>query len=339
MDQATESSKRSRILIVDDTPTNIETLVAMLEKDYELALANAGASALRLLSNGVAVDLILLDVMMPDMDGFEVCEALKQASATREIPVIFVTARTDQESEAQGLAAGAVDFIHKPITKEVVRSRVALHLTLVRQRRELEKLNAQLAHSLANVEQANLMLKYLADHDALTGLPNRVLFFDRLSLGLAACARHGTSLALLFIDLDDFKPVNDRLGHAVGDQLLMEVARRLKQTVRACDSVGRIGGDEFVVLLQDIGEEADALRVAGKIRQAMASPYTLGPHAVSISGSIGVVLGPRDGRHPMELAQKADDAMYDAKAVGGNLVRLYRGAPARLHEVGAAPGR
>ena len=259
--------------------------------------------------------------------------------ATKDSPVICVTARADLDSEARGLQVGAVDFIHKPIGKDVVRARVALHLSLIRQRRELESLNQQLARSLAGVEQANLMLKHLADHDALTGLSNRILFFDRVAHGLAACTRHGQSLALLFIDLDRFKPVNDSFGHAAGDELLIEVARRLKESVRASDSVGRIGGDEFVVLLQDVGEEGHALNVANKIRQALAMPFKLAAHTVSISGSIGIALGPREGAHPMDLAHKADEAMYEAKAAGGNLVRLFRPTPAVLHEAGLPPGR
>ncbi len=329
----------SRILIIDDTPTNIETLVAVLENDYQLAVANSGAKALRLLATGLAIDLILLDVMMPDMDGFEVCAALKNSPATRDIPVIFVTARTDFESEARSLAVGAVDFIHKPIGKDVVRARVALHLALIAQRQQLESLNEQLTRSLADVEQANLMLKYLADHDPLTLLPNRMLFFDRVAHGLEICKRHRSQLALMFVDLDRFKPVNDTLGHAVGDEVLIEVARRMRECVRASDSLGRIGGDEFVVLLQDIGDETHALSVANKMRLALNAPFAVNQHSVSISASIGIVIGPREGDHPVDLAHKADEAMYQAKAAGGNLVRLYRPAVTVLREAGKMDGR
>ncbi|MEY3201104.1 MAG: hypothetical protein RIR70_654 [Pseudomonadota bacterium] len=314
---------RACILIVDDTPTNIETLVAVLEGEYELAVANSGAQALLLLSRGLKADLILLDVMMPQMDGFDTCQALKQNAATQNIPVIFITARADLESEAKGLAAGAVDFIHKPFGKEVVRARVALHLALRAQQRSLADLNVQLTRTLADVEQANLLLKHLADHDALTQLPNRMLFFDRVEKGLAACQRRRTQLAFLFVDLDDFKAINDKFGHSVGDEVLVQTAKRLNRSVRAADSVGRIGGDEFVVLLQDVQGPAQAIHVAEKIRAAVCEPLRVAGHRVEVAASIGIAIAPEHGRTPIELARHADEAMYAGKAAGRNRVCLF----------------
>lgn len=148
------NAPHASILIVDDTPTNIDTLIAVLEGEYELSVANSGAQALALIGRGARPDLVLLDVMMPDMDGYQICEALKRDPATRAMPVIFVTAKDDPESEAKGFASGADDFIHKPISKEVVRARVILHLTLRRQREALEKLQADLADTQARLAHA-----------------------------------------------------------------------------------------------------------------------------------------------------------------------------------------
>ena len=318
------SEPQPKVLIIDDTPTNIETLIAVLEGEYELSVANSGAQAQGLLAKGHHPDLILLDIMMPDMDGIEVCAAIKRDPLTRDIPVIFVTARTDPDSEAQGLESGAVDFIHKPITKEIVRARVKLHLEIMRQRRELEALNQRLAHSLNETRQANERLTHLAQHDTLTDLPNRMLFFDRVETALARSKRNHTMLALMFIDLDKFKPINDTWGHAVGDQLLYECARRMQHCVRASDSVGRIGGDEFVVLLSEITREADAVAVAEKIRHALNQSFNLAGQSLFITPSIGIAIAPTHGNNEVELAKNADCAMYAAKKAGRNNVQLFQ---------------
>lgn len=317
------ASTRPVVLVVDDTPTNIETLVAVLERDHDVRVATSSAQALSLIDKGLQPELILLDVMMPDMDGFAVCARLKGMEAAREVPVIFVTARADIESESRALEVGAVDFLQKPISKDIVRLRVGLHLALARQRRCLEALNHRLAQSLTDVENANARLRELAYFDPLTGLANRALFFDRLERSLAHAGRSEAALALLFIDLDRFKPINDTWGHAVGDLVLQEVARRLTHSVRSADSVGRIGGDEFVVLLIDIARDTEAMSVAEKIRRNVAEPVVIADKTLSLSSSIGVALAPQHGRNPAELTGHADAAMYQAKLAGRDAIRLY----------------
>lgn len=167
-------------------------------------------------------------------------------------------------------------------------------------------------------------ITHLAQHDALTDLPNRPLFSDRLEQAVALARRDGTGLALMFLDLDSFKPINDTYGHAVGDLLLQEAARRMRECVRASDTVGRIGGDEFVVLLHRIESESDALTVAEMLRQALCRPFELAGQRLEISCSIGIAIYPDHGADEIELAQSADSAMYRAKREGRNRVRIVR---------------
>ena len=309
----------AKILIVYDMPINIEILLGMLEHDYEMSFVTSGADALDYLARGPLPDLILLDVMMPGMDGYQVCERIKADPVTQDIPVIFVTARTDAASEIRALEAGGVDFIPKPLNVAVVRARVRVILELQRRTRELEL-------RLAELKQAHERLTHLANHDALTDLPNRVLFFDRLDQALALARRHGTRLALLFIDLDKFKPINDNWGHAVGDQLLRLVAERLTGRLRSSDTVGRIGGDEFVALLSEVTDAGHAAQVADDLRCGLAQPYALPGLTVTISASIGIALYPDHGQDAIELARHADDGMYLAKQAGGDGLRLFPGA-------------
>jgi diguanylate cyclase (GGDEF)-like protein/PAS domain S-box-containing protein len=434
------TQETSHILIVDDTPLNIEILLGMLEGEHELSFATSGREALDLLHKIRRPDLILLDVMMPDMDGYAVCAALKADAATRDIPVIFVTASADPVSETRALSAGGVDFIHKPVNQAVLRARVSLHLELKRRALVLEKSLAEIAlaheqlkilwqaveqsptsivitgrdvaiqyvnpyftvetgYSLAEVlgqnprilqsgltepsiykemwtqlqhgepwngelinrrksgeaywEEAHIApvrdaqgrtthyvavklnitdrkraqerLAYMAHHDMLTNLPNRSLFFEHLDQALELARRNGGRFALLFIDLDHFKPVNDNHGHAVGDLLLQAVAVRMTDRVRASDLVGRIGGDEFVVLLRDVPDPSCALRVAEELRAALSQPFAIDGLTLSISASIGIALYPDHGADAIELARHADDAMYQAKQSGRDGLQLFEG--------------
>lgn len=302
---------RMKLLIVDDVPENLHGLSSVLMDEYEVFAATNGKDALTT-AGMLRPDLILLDVLMPEMDGYEVHAALKQDVATRAIPVIFVTAKTDADNETRALSAGAVDFIHKPFNKDVVRARVRLHLELVRQQRHLEELNRQLT--------------YIAYHDALTNLPNRTMFFDLVSKALALAKRSQTHLAMVFIDLDRFKTINDNCGHPVGDLVLQEVAARISACVRESDSVGRIGGDEFVVLLQDVTGEDAAIMVAEKIRNALIQPLVVGDLTLSISSSIGIAIYPEHGSSGAELIKNSDTAMYHAKECGRDNIKVFREA-------------
>jgi len=176
------------------------------------------------------------------------------------------------------------------------------------------------AHALRLADEMTIELRHMAQHDHLTALPNRALFSDRVHQTLAHAKRHGGYVAMIFIDLDKFKPINDNYGHAIGDLLLQQVAVRLQDVTRDSDTVGRIGGDEFVVLMGDLPEIEIALKQAEKIRQLIAAPFTLDAHKLTISCSIGVAFYPDDGTDEDSLIKSADDAMYRAKDGGRNSV-------------------
>lgn len=186
---------------------------------------------------------------------------------------------------------------------------------------EGDQLRLAVARDITLYKQANARLRYLAQYDALTGLPNRTLFEDRLQGALARDARNKEHLALLFIDLDDFKPVNDNCGHAVGDLLLQHVAARIQGCVRDSDTVSRIGGDEFVVLLDVIQTPQNAAQVAENIRAAIHEPMVLAGHLVQVAASVGIAIYPQHGAGQIQLMRSADIAMYAAKQAGGNQCR------------------
>jgi diguanylate cyclase (GGDEF)-like protein len=290
-------SDTPRILMVDDRPANLAALEAVLAPlGAELVCATSGEEALRrLLLDEYA--LILLDVQMPEMDGFETARHIKQREKTQHIPIIFLTAISMEPHHAlRGYTVGAVDYLFKPFDPAVLRSKVSVFLDLHRLRREAE----QLAHR--------------ALHDSLTELPNRVLFMDHLTLGLAHLRRGQLHLAVTFIDLDGFKPINDRHGHDAGDRVLTVVADRLRRSVRPTDTIARLGGDEFIVLSQDLGSKQEAMDIAGRISAAIAEPIQIqNGTQVRLGASMGIAFAAGPDQSPEALVRQADTAMYSAK--------------------------
>ena len=189
----------------------------------------------------------------------------------------------------------------------------AVHILWSASRYEQDRLRIGLARDITALKQAEQHLRFLAHHDPLTGLTNRSLFADRLETALRTTDRHNTGLALLFLDLDDFKPINDQFGHEMGDQLLVQMARRLEQCTRDTDTVARMGGDEFTVLLTGIDNHVSLATAVDKIRATLAEPFRLGDRSVSVSCSIGTALYPEDGRTASALLSCADGRMYDHK--------------------------
>jgi diguanylate cyclase (GGDEF)-like protein len=316
MTQQPSELKLPTLLVVDDHPLNIQVLTHVFGADHTVLAATSGAQALAMCAQQLP-DLILLDVMMPEMDGHEVCSRLKADTRTHDIPIIFITVQNDPVEEAACLQLGAVDFIPRPINAAVVRARVKTHL----------KLRA----ALNNVWE-------LAFHDALTNLPNRRLLNDRMAQAMALSQRNTFFGAVMFLDLDNFKPLNDVHGHEVGDVLLAEVAKRLQHCVRGVDTVARFGGDEFVVLLSTLAiDESEsverAAKVAEKIRDALAEPYSLTieqedttPLHVEhrCTASIGVTLFQGHDAPTSDVIKWADAAMYGAKDAGRNRVQFYK---------------
>lgn len=416
------------ILVVDDDEINRFTLSRRLVKEGFSNIREAvnGREALDMLSRE-RFHLILLDVMMPELDGYQVLEAMQADSAIRDIPVIIVSALSEEASAIKCIELGAVDYLFKPVNPVLLRAR--MRACLDRQRLQMElfsaltefrtmleisplaiallkgavfdwvnpamaKLTGRSMTDLEGMELVELFddqqeyytvanrfnralslgesysaeislrrednttvwvsvsakalnlqhledgliiigeditekridrerINFLAYHDVLTGLPNRMLMVDRLQQALASAARNNTRVALFFLDLDRFKEVNDTLGHEVGDQLLNQVALRLRNCIRETDTVARFGGDEFLVVLPNISSVKDVETVARKIKVALADPFELGRHVVNISGSIGISLYYDHAEDIDTLMKYADIAMYRAKQKGGNNYLFY----------------
>lgn len=292
------SGAKPKLLLVDDQPINIQVLYQIFAADFQVFKATNGAQALTLCKTNPP-DLVLLDIVMPGMDGFEVCTELKADEATRNIPVIFVTAHTDAAQETHGLELGAVDFISKPVNPAVVRARVKTHLTL--------KL------------QSDLMRK-LVFLDGLTGVYNRRYFDQQLNIEVGRSVRSGSPLALIMLDVDFFKTFNDLYGHQSGDDCLKHIALALKKNLRRpADLVARYGGEEFACILPDTSLD-DAMNLAWALERAVRDLHIA--HAGSsaapvITISLGVAC--RLGVTPSSakaLLAAADTELYRAKHAG-----------------------
>lgn len=300
---AVDTPEPARVLIVDDEPTNVRALAELLRGDYRIQVATNGAKTLELAAAPTPPDLILLDIEMPDLSGFEVCRRLKNDERTSAIPVIFVTARNRVEDEELGFNLGAVDYIAKPFFPTIVRARVRNHVNLKIKTDLLEKLSLR---------------------DGLTDIPNRRSFNDRFAEEWARGTRKQEPLSLAMMDIDHFKRFNDRFGHGAGDECLRRVARALAGVLaRPADFVARYGGEEFVVLLPDT-QPPGALTVAGQLRQAvedLAIPHADGTSFPVVTLSIGLATrGVGDAISAEQLLKAADQALYAAKAGGRNRV-------------------
>ncbi|MDD2882658.1 MAG: diguanylate cyclase [Rhodoferax sp.] len=330
------TARRARILVIDDTPANLMTLCSVLKDEFELQFATSGPSGIALALRNPP-NLILLDVMMPEVDGFETFSRLAAQPTLQDIPVIFVTALNDEDSEVTGLSLGAADYITKPINVTIARHRIRNLVERERLRKEVGVQRDLLQGEIARRVKSEERVRHLALHDTLTGLPNRRMLGDRLNQTMAASKRSGLYGALMFLDLDNFKPLNDAQGHEVGDLLLIEVAHRLTDCVREMDTVVRFGGDEFVVMLRELDADKtmsteQATAVAEKIRLRLAKPYQLTvslpgriEHIVEhyCSASIGVVVFNNHEESQADILKWADAAMYQAKGAGRNVVRVH----------------
>ena len=312
-DPAPLTTASGRILIVDDTPENLAVLTQVLRREgYEVLSVLSGRRALQAARREMP-DLVLLDVQMPEMDGYETCRQFKADEALRIIPIIFISAATDTDVKVRAFTSGGVDFVSKPFEHQEVLARVRTHLALRSAERDLER-------RLLQKEQEVLHMAY---HDALTGLPNRLQLFNRLEYALEVAERERRQLAVLSLDIDRFKIVNDSLGHEVGDQLLMTVAQRLRDTVERSDIVCRIGADEFALVLTDVDTAVFAAHLAEELLPRISELILVEEHAISLSPSIGIAMYPQDGADAGGLLRNADAAMGRAKEGGGNSFRFF----------------
>ncbi|WP_420474077.1 EAL domain-containing protein [Noviherbaspirillum sp. ST9] len=292
------------ILVVDDTPADCHFMAAILTSlGYRVRTVHHGRAALAEVDSA-APDLILLDINMPDMDGFELCRQLKQSLQHASIPVIFISSYDDTDIKVSAFNAGGIDYVTKPLRVAELKARIQAHLQLKR---------------------AQDRLGYQAGHDPLTGLPNRSLLADRLHQALSFAERYGGQVAVAYIDLDKFKAVNDRFGHKAGDQLLVEASHRLQACVRDSDTIARIGGDEFVIVFYDQSSENSTAFVMQRILDSIAEPIYFDGCPVFPSCSIGFAAFPQDGRDADTLLRNADTAMYHAKELGRHNFQFYTG--------------
>jgi diguanylate cyclase (GGDEF)-like protein/PAS domain S-box-containing protein len=442
MDNPETESGKPVVLVVDDDRFQRQFVCgALVESGFAIGEAESGRQALEILKQSEP-DILLLDVVMPDMDGFSVCAELRKLPQGRHLPVVMVTALEDADSIARAFDAGATDFITKPINplilahrlhyilraghafQELFRNRTrlsqaqrlarlgnwewdirhnrfslseeAIALIGLAGRETPETYEAFLAlvhpsdrklvadavagalqcgenfhldhriltpggserfiHGHAEVtfdaagkpsfmfgtyqditgrKQAEEQIRALAYYDSLTGLPNRALFNERLSYILAHARRYDHPVALLFLDLDSFKSINDSLGHSTGDLLLQEVAKRLSTTLRHTDlvtrqakeetaqSIARLGGDEFTIWVTDLENVQDVIKIAHRVLDSFASPFALKGREISVTASIGISLYPEDGLDGETLLKNADSAMYHAKSLGKNNYQFY----------------
>jgi len=296
-------TKKQRILVVDDSPENLDILVSLLKNDYMVAAARNGQKALQMAQKNPP-DLILLDIIMPEPDGYEVCRQLKESEATRNIPVMFITALSEALDEVRAFSIGAVDFISKPFQPIVVKARV----------------NTQM-----NLKKKSDMLEALAAIDGLTHIYNRRKFDETLDLEWRRRTRNQNPLSLIMIDIDHFKLFNDNYGHAGGDECLKKVAEALKNALqRPGDFIGRYGGEEFAVIIAD--SDADgAWHMAETLRQAVVDlniPHGYSPTGPHVTVSLGVATSrfPESGGSVEELIDAADKMLFASKKNGRNQV-------------------
>jgi diguanylate cyclase (GGDEF)-like protein len=330
------------ILIVDDILDNLRVLSAsLIERGYKVRCAKNGTMAL-IASQKEPPALILLDIKMPDMDGYEVCEKLKANELTRDIPVIFLSALDDVFDKVKAFTVGGVDYITKPFQIEEVIARIQHQLTLQAAKAEISHLNAtlelkvqqrtaqleqainQLNQEIAQHQKTQDQLLHQALHDSLTGLPNRTLFMEHLQKALQRSQRNPNYLfAVLFIDLDRFKIINDSWGHSVGDRLLIAISRILQKSCRELDTVARLSGDEFTILLEDLPDFQEAIAIAERVLEKLTATIDLGSHQVFTGASMGIVFSSTTYRNGIELLRDADIAMYRAKALGKGRYAIF----------------
>jgi diguanylate cyclase (GGDEF)-like protein len=322
-----EHSNEGTILLVDDSPTDLRVLFNCLtDAGFTVLMAQDGESAIHK-ARDARPDVILLDIIMPGIDGFETCRRLKAHQSTRNIPVIFMTALSQTAVSVKGFQLGAVDYIIKPTQPEIILARVTTHLTIQKLQHSLQAQNARLQREIqqrqqaeAALQKANEELHRLATVDGLTQIANRRRFDEALSLAWRISAREQVPLSLLLCDIDSFKLYNDTKGHQAGDDCLHQVAQVLKQSVkRPADLVARYGGEEFAVILPNTNGEG-ALQVAQEIRVlirklAIAHPKSAIGQYVTLSLGVSCTIPCHDCA-PEVLIAAADRALYQAKDAG-----------------------
>jgi diguanylate cyclase (GGDEF)-like protein len=326
-------SYKANILVVDDMPANLHLLSCLLGKEgYKVRAAINGKLALMAAVN-FAPDLILLDIMMPDLNGYEVCKLLKANPKTADIPVIFLSTLDEEVDKTKAFDVGGIDYITKPINLEEVLTKIDYHLAFQAAEKEILRLNFRIkqrvkAHNHHLKNYNSKVARLLGDR--LTGLPNRVSFLQSLEEALnQAKTDSDYRFAVLFLDCDRFKMINNSLGYIVGDELLKALARRLENKLSASDILARIGDDEFAILITEIPDINSATEVAERLLAALTHPFHLREREVFMSTSIGIAWSCPDYTQAEHMLRDADTAMCRAKELGKARYQIFNCA---LHE-------
>lgn len=350
---------KADILLVDDTPENLRLLsTALTQQGYKVRSVINGRMAL-MGAKAAPPDLILLDICMPGMSGYEVCQQLKSDPTTDRVPVVFISALDEVLDKVKAFSVGGVDFITKPFHFEEVIARVENQLTIQVLQRSLTQLNERLEERVqqrteeleAEIQErkkAQEQLLHMALHDPLTQLPNRSLMMKRLDAALIHAHEHPDHhFAVFFLDCDRFKRVNDSLGHRIGDRLLVAVAERLKECLSSQDTLARMGGDEFAILINQVAEPQNALDLAQKMNHLLSLPFHVEQYEIFINASIGIVFNREQFYQQLDsdtdtttaesftypdaehLLRDADTAMYQAKAAGKGCYEVFN---IRMHK-------
>jgi diguanylate cyclase (GGDEF)-like protein len=323
-----KSETRYKILIVDDVPKNIQVAANILQKSgYQMAFAQDGPTAVAQTETN-RFDLILLDIMMPQMDGFEVCRRIRANPANQEIPIIFLTAKDDTDSVVKGFELGAMDYLTKPFNGAELQVRVKTHLELYRSKKEAVAANERLRMEIAErikveeeLERSKEEYRNLSIHDSLTGLYNTRYLYNAMDALVAESQRENLQFSLIFLDIDNFKRVVDTHGHLNGSRVLAEVAQTIMLCIAAPAFGVAYGGDEFVVVLPGF-DHIQGLDKAQEIRSRMLATVYLPTvkNGVRLQASFGVSTYPDDASDIKAMLAKADQAMFQIKTQGKNAV-------------------
>jgi diguanylate cyclase (GGDEF)-like protein len=339
---------RPRLLIVDDISDNRTILARRFERrGFDVVEANSGSAAIELITKE-SFDLVLLDVMMPGIDGIETLKRIRSQQSASALPVIMVTAKSESGNIVDALDVGANDYVTKPVDFAVALARVNAQISrkraeqqvvvaneeLRRANEDLERrieertsrlidANQRLKAEIADREELQAKSQYLAFHDTLTGLGNRLLFKEQLEEALQDVSVKPHTLAVLFLDLDGFKAVNDTLGHSVGDLLLKSIAAKLRDILSLTDRIARLGGDEFAILQISATQPGSSIALAERIIEIVSQPWNIDGHDVTVGASVGIALAHPDDMSTENLLKSADLAMYSAKSDGRGTYRMF----------------
>ncbi len=320
---SSKQTAKGDILIVDDNPVNLDLLSGMLlDRGFRVRVATNGRRAISAAKSAIP-DLVMLDINMPEMDGYEVCRQMKDDELTRDVPVIFISALDNALDKVKAFSTGGADYVTKPFQFEEVLARIEIQLKISRLQKEMERKNDELEQSNLQLERANRMLRALSYLDGLTGIANRRHFEESLDQEWRRAVRSGAPLSLLMVDIDRFKALNDAYGHQYGDDCLRQVAATFSDTLkRAGDLASRYGGEEFAVVLPAT-ELAGAAAIAEIVRsrvEELGIPHDHSPSRV-VTVSVGAATCiPTESDAVTSLIDMADRALYQAKHDGRNRV-------------------